>query len=270
MIKLLDLINLAGLSLNRFKIHCATGKNQVPLEAFFDGKFKEWQEYQNQHNFQCDEIISLIYLSGDKWLFAGIFAVLGVKERKKGNKKLFQYSTEEQKGVKHLTGRVIVQFEKNFRASYLKGEKYSDNLLVSEIREQRMSVGDFPGYNSVLLSYRLLRTIVRENLPSWRSALSNVSGVYIITDNKTGKHYIGSSYCEGGIWQRWIAYAKDGHGGNKELRRLINKKGKDYVHHLQLSILEVSDLNANEEYVISRESHWKDVLRSREFGYNRN
>ncbi len=97
MIKLLDLINLAGLSLNRFKIHCATGKNQAPLEAFFDGKFKEWQEYQNQHNFQCDEIISLIYLSGDKWLFAGIFAVLGVKERKKGNKILFQYSTEEQK-----------------------------------------------------------------------------------------------------------------------------------------------------------------------------
>ncbi len=270
MIKLLDLIKLAGISLGRFKIHCATGSNPTPLEAFFDGEFKKWQEYQNQRNFQCDEIMSLIHLSGDQWLFAGVFTVLGVEERKKKKKTWFQYSTRELEGLEHLTGRVIVRFEKKFRASYLVGKKHSDSLLVSQIRDQKMSIGDFPGYKSVLLSHRMLRTVVRENLPSWKSALSNVSGVYVITDNETGKHYIGSAYGEGGIWQRWVAYAKNGHGGNRELKQLLKSKGHDYVQHWQLSILEVCDLNANEEFVISRESHWKDVLRTREFGYNMN
>ena len=133
-----------------------------------------------------------------------------------------------------------------------------------------MSVGDFPGYNSILLSFRLLATIVREDHPSWKAALSNVSGVYVITDNKNGKHYIGSAYGGGGIWQRWKAYMKNGHGGNKELRKLLKDKGKDYAQHFQLSVLEVCDINASEDNVIARESHWKDVLRSREFGYNKN
>ena len=270
MIKLFDLISLTGISLGQFKIHCATGKNPTPLEAFFDGKFKEWQEYQNQQNFKCDEIVSLIHLGGDKWLFAGIFSVLGVEERKKGKKKWFQYSTKEQKKVGQLAGRVIIRFEKKFRASYLVGKKYVDGLFVNEIRAQRMSVGDFPGYNSVLISFYMLRTIFRENLPSWKSALSNVSGIYIITDNKTGRHYVGSAYGEGGIWQRWFAYAKNGHGGNKELKELLKMKGEDYIQNLQFAILEVCDLGANEDFVISKESHWKDVLRTREFGYNTN
>lgn len=78
MIKLLDLIYLNGISLGHFKIHCATGKKTSPLEAFFDGTFKEWQEFQNQQSFQCDEILSLIHIGKNRWLFAGVYAVLGV------------------------------------------------------------------------------------------------------------------------------------------------------------------------------------------------
>ena len=281
MIKLSDLIGLSGIALGHFKIHFATGKDFPPLEAFFDGKFKEWQELQNQRNFQCDEIVSLIHLGGDKWLFAGVYAVEGVKPLNEGEPDLyffpegvprscFKYSTRELEGLEHLTGHAIVRFEKRFRASYLIGKKYYDNLVVCEIRDQKMSVGDFPGYNSILLSFRLLCTIVRENLPSWKSALCNVSGIYIITDNKTEKHYIGSAYGGEGIWQRWCSYAKDGHGSNKELKELLKINGRDYVQNLQISILEVCDLNTNKENVINRESHWKNILRSREFGYNTN
>ena len=43
MIKLTDLIKLAGVDLHDFKIHCATGSNPTPLEAFLDGAFQEWQ-----------------------------------------------------------------------------------------------------------------------------------------------------------------------------------------------------------------------------------
>jgi hypothetical protein len=46
-ISLMDLIKLSGVTLSDFKIHCATGKKfDHPLDAFFDGKFKEWQEHQ--------------------------------------------------------------------------------------------------------------------------------------------------------------------------------------------------------------------------------
>ena len=208
MIKLKDLIKLSGIELSDFKIHCATGKINPPLEAFYDGKFKEWQEYQNQKKFECDQIISLINYKRDQWVFVGIYKVLGVKERKKREKTWFEYSTVEMAGLDHLTGRAIIHFEKNFRASYLKGKKFIDQLIVTEIRPKRMSVGDFPGFNSVLLSNKLLKTIVRENLPTWKSALSNVAGVYVIVDKKNGKHYVGSAHGGEGIWQRWVSYAK--------------------------------------------------------------
>ena len=270
MIKLIDLINLSGITLGHYKIHCATGIKTSPLEAFFEGKFKEWQESQNQPNFQCDEILALIHLNKDRWLFAGIYKVLGVKKRKEGKRTRYYYSTKEITGLEHLTGRGIIKFEKNFRASYLVGKKHSENLVVSEIRDQRMSVGEFPGYNSVRLSYRLLSTIIREEIPSWKSALCNIAGVYVLTDTKTGKQYIGSAYGGDGIWHRWVRYAKDGHGGNKEIKALLKIKGHKYSSNFQFSVLEVCDLNANNDYVISRESHWKNVLLTREFGLNKN
>lgn len=271
MIKLLDLISMAGVELGNFKVHCATGEPNPPLEAFFDGEFKEWQEYQRKRNFQCDQIVSLIHLGLDKWLFAGVFTVDGVSgQRKEETETYYLYRTTEKKGLEHLVGRAVVKFNKNFRQSYLKGDRYGDELIVNEIRDQKMSVGDFPGYNAVLISNRLLKTIVREEIPSWKSALKNVSGIYIITDTKTGKVYVGSAYGGDGIWQRWAAYANTGHGGNKELKKLLKQKGVDYTQYFQFSILEVTDLNANEDHVIGREAHWKNVLKSREFGYNKN
>lgn len=261
---------MAGVKLYDYKIHCATGKKGAPLEAFFDGKFKQWQEHQTQKNFQCKYVLSLIHLGNDQWLFAGVYEVKGVKSYKWKGKSGFMYSTQEVKGLNHLTGKAIIQFQKNFRASYLRGHKYKDQLILAGLRDQRMSIGDFPGYNSVLLSHRMLKTIIRESNPSWKAALSNVAGVYLVTDTSNGKIYVGSAYGGDGIWQRWAVYAKNGHGGNKELRELLRKKKADYVEHFQFSLLEICDLNSGDNYVISREGHWKNVLKTREFGLNQN
>lgn len=270
MIKLLDLIQLAGLALGRFKIHCATGVNPTPLEAFYDGEFKTWQEYQNKRNFECDHIISLIHLGGIDWLFTGVYKVNGVQPRSDNAKSWFEYSTTELPGTDHFTGRAVVVFDKTFRASYLKGERYADTLLVKEIKPERQSIGDFPGYNKVCLSLRGLKTVARQQLQSWKTALSNVSGVYLIADRATGRQYIGSAYGGGGIWQRWCSYTLSGHGGNKELRDLLKEKGDDYSTNFLFTILEVVDLNASAEYVTSRETHWKNALLTRQYGYNSN
>jgi hypothetical protein len=268
MIKLIDLLKITGVYLNSYKIHCASGKEESPLEAFFEGRFKAWQEHQNQQNFRCDEIISLIYLQDDKWLFAGIYHVLGVKHRKDGKKSWFEYGTKEMDGLDHLTGRIVIQFRKRFIASHLIGTKYIDKLLVSEIREKRMRVSDFPGYNGINLSYRLLRTVVRKNLPKWKAALSDVGGVYLVTDNHTGKQFVGSAHGGDTIWHQWVSFAISGHADIKPLRQLLSREVGDYQFNFQFSILEICDLNTGKDYVISRAEHWKQVLRTTEFGYN--
>lgn len=268
--KLIDLIQLAGVNLDDFKIHCATGVNPTPLEAFFDGSFRQWQEEQNQKNFQCQHILSLIHLRGTRWLFAGVYEVLGVAPGKWKPTICYMYSTKEVDGLDHLTGRAIVEFKKTFRASYLRGKKHIDQLSVVAIREQRMTIGDFPGFNGILLSHRMLSTLVRELNPSWRAALSNVAGVYLITDTSTGKHYVGSAYGGEGIWQRWVAYARTGHGGNKELRDLLKNAEPNHVNFFQYTLLEVCDINASDEQIIAREGHWKTAIGSREFGLNSN
>ncbi len=113
-------------------------------------------------------------------------------------------------------------------------------------------------------------TIIRDNIPSWRSALSNVKGVYLIADKLTGKQYVGSAYGDECIWQRWSAYAKDGHGGNRELQNLLSERGEKYKYNFKYSILEVCNMNLGNEYIIGRESYWKEVLQTREFGLNKN
>lgn len=172
MIKLMDLIRLSGLELGKFKIHCATGSNPTPLEAFYDDEFKAWQEYQNKRNFQCDHILSLIHLGGTDWLFAGVYKVDSVQSKRAKEKSWFEYSTTEVEQLKHLTGRAVVVFDKKFRASYLKGEGYAEILMVKEVKPERQSIGDFPGYNKTHLSFRNLKTIFRQNLQSWRVAVT--------------------------------------------------------------------------------------------------
>ena len=271
MIKLIDLLDLAGVALGKWKIHCASRRSETsPMEAFFDGRFKEWQERQRQKNFECDHIVSLIELGHGTWLFAGAYHVKGVKPTRFRKSPGFLYKTTEISGLDHLTGKAIISFNKKFRASYLRGENFGDQLAVSEIRRQRMTIGEFPGYKAVLLSFPMLRTVVREGNPSWKAALSSVAGVYVMADTQTGELYVGSAYGGDGIWQRWAAYAKNGHGGNKEIREIIKQEGDDYAANFQFSVLEVCDLNSSNDFVISRETHWKNVLLTREFGLNRN
>jgi len=268
MIKLIDLLKIAGVYLNSYKIHCAAGKDDSPLDAFFEGRFKAWQEHQNQQNFKCDEIISLIHLQEDKWLFAGIYQVLGVKHRKEKEKNWFEYGTKELPGLDHLTGRVVVQFRKDFIASHLIGTKYIDKLLVSEIREKRLRVSDFPGYNAVNLTYPLLCTVVRKNMPQWKAALSDVSGVYLVTDTCTGKHFVGSANGGDTIWHKWVSFAINGHADIKALRQLLSREVGDYQANFQFSILEICDLNTNKAYIESREAYWKKALCSISHGHN--
>jgi len=271
MINLVDLLSACGTQINlaSYKVHLATvpSDGDSPLQAFFDGRFKSWQEHQTKRNFECDMVISLIEMRRHKWLFAGVYRLLGYKKIKD---KHFQYSTELIDGQEKLIGRIIVNHKRIGRQSYLLGKKDGGDFFVSEVKDKRLTIEEFPGYNSAVIPFQKLRTIIRQSESTWLGALSNVKGVYLITDTKSGDHYVGSAIGGSGIWQRWCDYIKTGHGGNKLLVNLLKDKGIEYTSNFQYSVLEIADSNASDDYIRGRESHWKKALRSKDFGLNAN
>ena len=112
--------------------------------------------------------------------------------------------------------------------------------------------------------------MIQKEAPSWKSALSSVKGVYIITDKSNGKIYVGSAYGQDSFWTRWSSYVQNGHGGNKELAEIIGNEGMEYASNFQFSILEIRTNTTSEDEIIRREAYWKNVLKSREYGYNKN
>ena len=141
---------------------------------------------------------------------------------------------------------------------------------IQEIRSEKMSIQPFPGYAKLIIKKSVLDTIVKQSIDSWQSPLGSVAGVYLISDTATGRLYVGSANGSGGIWQRWVQYSLNGHGGNEQLKKLLLENGKEYSNNFQYSILEIADKNVSQENILSRESHWKSVLCSRDFGLNAN
>jgi hypothetical protein len=174
--------------------------------------------------------------------------------------------------VAELIGRLIVRFERPGRQSYLNAENWIDGLIVEELKPQRLTVAEFPGYANAIVLKSKLDIIVSQQIESWKSALSNVAGIYLITDTETGRHYVGSAYGEGGIWKRWSEYSETGHGNNKRLKEILEEKDSAYSFKFQFSILEIADTHASQDDVLAREQHWKNVLccRASHGGYNEN
>jgi len=258
-----DLIPFLEENKKEIKIHCATGSTDVyaPKKSFMNGKFKEWQEEQNQKNFERKYILSLIFWDKDEWLFAGIYESLNVKQNDNGR---FVYETKLLDVANEFIGRTVFKFKKDFRNSYLCLENHIENINLLEIKKEVVKPM-FPGYDNVNVSWQDLSDNIESD--SWRTALENQKGVYLITDKSNGKHYVGSAYGQDMILGRWRNYVQNGHGGNKDLKAL----GFDYIkENFQYSILEIFKSTTDDNTIIDRESWWKEVLMTRDFGYNKN
>lgn len=281
MINLSELLQIKKEDFTKYKVHFATGAHdkRQPYNAFLIDGFKEWQEHQTGKNFGRPSIVSLIYYDRDIWMFGGVYRVLPTEPQPietSDGWRGWRYDTELTDKATEYIGRAFFRFKKEFRASYpmleldpKNGEPIAE-MPLSHILDKRVALTDFPGFDSVNIDYKTLKYIVSDNLLSWKAALSNVKGIYLIVDTHTGRQYVGSAYGDDCLWQRWSNYAKDGHGGNVELRELLKANGAEYRYHFKYSILEVCNMNLGNEYIISRESHWKEVLLTRQFGLNLN
>jgi hypothetical protein len=207
-----------------------------------------------------------VYIGKDEWLFAGIYTPDNCSELNG----IFQYSTTLTNNYSEYIGRLVIHFQKNFRMSYLLAEKFIEKMEIVSIFKEKFVCEPFPGYSNVCITFDTLRQIYRTEEQSWKTALSAVYGIYLITDNHSGKQYVGKADGDEAIWQRWATYASVGHGSNIELIEIYSEKGISYFENFQYSILEVITKNDNQGYITAREQYWKTALRSKEFGYNDN
>jgi hypothetical protein len=251
------------------KVHLA-GWNGTddPFRVYLEGRFDDWQNWQTRKNFEREHVLSLIQLpERGRWLYAGVYASGGCEWL--DEHKLHRYKLGALTSCAEFAGRLIVSFERPGRQSYLNGETCVEHMTMHQIRAEPMHLEEFPGFKKVDLEFPDLEVIVWQNTTSWRTVLSNVAGVYLISDADSGKLYVGSATGEGGIWSRWCQYV-DGHGNNVELRKLVGELGKERARAFRFSILEIADVHASLEEVHARESHWKRILLSRSHGYNAN
>lgn len=122
----------------------------------------------------------------------------------------------------------------------------------------------FPGFDRLVLDYTQLQAVMREHrYASWRTALSSVLGIYLITDTLDGRQYVGKADGAENIRQRWAAYATNGHGNNVELRNLDPSN-------FRFSLLRVFDPATPTRSINEAESHFKAALGTRRHGLNRN
>lgn len=251
-----------------------TGGND-PIEVFkkdreiINTQWLLWRK--KQYYFRKDDLaICLVQLKQDRdlWLLTTMKRINSVLNVANG----VAYESTELKKYESFYGRVIIKYHKSTQSQDRLLDNIKDSLEISEILPDVFDDDYFPGYDRVSLSYLTLKAILDRGKQDWINALQNQKAVYLITDINNGCLYVGSATSNHGmLLDRWKTYLKNGHGGNKELKKVVERYGFDYVkHNFQYSILENFNANTADGIVLDREKYWKKVLDSINHGYNDN
>lgn len=257
-------------NLTDYKVHFAKwNEENQPLDVFTKDRqeWQGWQEYRpGRDDFNRPMIFALasFYHEPLTWLFGGIFRVLARHEDR--------YEVELTDIGAGFIGRLKLRSPYNARTVRVNMEDQYGNFEVVEILREPYTGRAFPGYEDIHLSFEEIETIVRNSRPDWMASLESVKGIYLITDTKTGKRYVGSAYGEGGIWSRWCSYVSTGHGGNEELLALVTTPDLAYCRaNFRFALLEHRSFRVDDKTIIEREGFWKKLLLTRgEQGLNRN
>lgn len=285
MIELNKFIKIPDLNKTKIKFNMNAGNAEIKAwDLLFKEDETEWEQinawktkHPNNNLNHADYLLAFAqyYPYGPEYfIFGGLYKI------KKIEPEVFDevgYELTLMDDYKEYRKRLIVKLKKPIgRDLYNRLYKNIQDTLEPEVYEiaPNTKLGHFPGYQNVTLSHPQMQQIILRNEPSWKQALMNVKGVYVITDLSNGKLYIGSaSGNTDGIWQRWSDYANIENltGGNKLLNEIKLDKGKDYIiNNFQYSILEIFDTKTKVDTIINRENYWKNVFCTRKYGMNFN
>lgn len=176
------------------------------------------------------------------------------------------YDLEALPGFEDLAGRVVI----DWGGSALAWHQWLADKEVLEVLPAGY-VRPFPGYLDFVLAYEELVAIIESPAANreWHRRLSAVAGVYLIVDRQTGKQYVGSASGSEGILGRWRAYATAAHGGNRQLKALLDADPGCGAH-LEFTILRTLPRTLTRAEVVEYEALYKRKLGTRAFGLNSN
>lgn len=281
-IKLNDILHLTQEQINNSKIELNMTAGRYG-DAFIDrwlllpkedkengtGDCSYWGWYgTKQRNFYPGQwVFSFAKMSWDEWMFISAAEVLVVPENSRAIVRILEQ-------YKNLFGRMIVKHNKGnaFSRYVFNLSERIDSCVVKEILPCIFTGEEFQGYDKINLPFRRLKSVFSgEIMPTYHAALEKITGVYCLTDKKTGKLYIGSATGSGGLAQRWGNYLDTKHGGNIKLIELYKEKGDKYFEeNFTFTLLEYFGLSYDPERIKEREQYWKKCLDTINHGYNDN
>lgn len=264
MILLNDILQLKDLENTkiRFNIPHSAGN---PLFIFKTNRpqLQTWQYWNSKKKSfsEGNTTIGFIRIESDKWL---LFDVSRVTK----DLNLFDaigYEYEKINEYEKFCGRIIIEFRNKSQNLIRKATSVISDCKVFQVLDSTFDNDIFPGYENVNISWYELENVLSKN--TWKTALTNQKGVYLITDESNGKMYVGSAYGASMIHGRWSNYIANGHGGNAELKGLPFEHIKIFFRY---SILDIFKSTIDDNIIINRESWWKKTLLTIKFGYNKN
>lgn len=253
-----------------YKLHFAKWDGRAqPLDDYLRDWdwWAGWQRYwPGRNDFNLPHVFSLMsfYPEPDVWLFGGIWRII--------DRRPDAYEVALDDRAAAFIGRLKVRYRYKDRATRPFLAKHYDQMVVSELLRDPYTGRRFPGFQNLVVSFTELEAIVAAARPDWKETLELAKGIYLITDTSSGRCYVGAAYGDAGIWSRWSTYVASGHGGNAQLRHLVETQGIEHCRtNFRFALLEQHPTNVSDATVIARETFWKEVLMTRGgFGLNSN
>jgi hypothetical protein len=268
-IKLNDILRFDDLNRVKVRFNLMFANNWNPIEIFKNKEFdtilrgQYWNYNKNKSYKEGQITIGFIKIKNneDFWLLFHVGRV--TKDLNIFNGVGYEY--EILKEYEKYFGRLIIKFKNTSQNMIRTAVSVIDHCEVVQLLPDTFDNDIFPGYDKVNLSWQELSRVLEKE--SWKTALQNQKGIYLISDVTNGKKYIGAAYGETMILGRWRSYIKTGHGGNSGLKKLEF----DYIkRNFRYSILDIYKSTTDDYVIIERENWWKEVLQTRKFGYNEN
>jgi hypothetical protein len=268
-IKLNDILRLGDLDNVKIRFNLMFANNWNPIETFKNNEKEtllagQYWNYNKNKSFKEGQItLGFIRIKSNEsfWLLFHIGKITKDLNVLNGIGYEFETLSEYEK----YFGRLIIKFKNTTQNMIRNAESVINACEVSQILPDSFDNDIFPGYDKVNISWDEMCRVLEKD--TWKTALQNQKGVYLLTDISNGKKYVGSAYGENMILGRWRAYVNTGHGGNVGLKQL------DFDHikkNFRYSILDIYKSTTDDQLIIEREYWWKVVLQSIKFGYNEN
>jgi len=281
-IGILDLLRLKGFDATRRVKFVRHQDARVDVHDFLRrGWLGAYQSYQGRPVFdKADALVVFVGVGGTRARLEGVYDVVGCQPWAgepdlppgmpsgswAGGSK-FHYVLRRIEGFAELENRVVV----DWGSGTLAWVQWAKNKRVIEILPAGQLLRVFTDYLGFTLTRSELEYLCRdpEANKEWRARLSAVAGVYLILATTTGAQYVGSAHGADGLWGRWAEYARNGHGGNKLLRELVDEDVA-YPDAFSYSILQILPRTATRNEVLNWERLYKEKLGSRAVGLNAN